>query len=423
MNEIGNLKISASDEVIADNENQLIIGENYDALKELVKTHRGKIGLIYIDPPYNIKKDLIYKNNFISENWLEMMKKRLVLAKLLLNEQGVILVSINDYEQAYLKVLMDEIFGKRNFLGTIIWINGVSVPQRLNIQKNHEYIHVYCASPGQKLFKRIINIDTKKIYQDEKGSYIIPSSLIASSNGLNGRPNAGTSIYWRESDNSFVFKDDYDKNKARVSNDYDEIYEKPDIKLLAAGYQCIRPRMNGSEIQGWTRTKRAMTSDNIIIKKNKKGHLVPYRKTYLTKPIAYYNIFSIVGGKAGEHTSSSQGSRDLRAVLVEKVFDYPKPVEFMKKLIRHYINKDTIVLDFFAGSGTTGQAVLELNREDGGKRKFILCTNNENDIAYNVTYERLYRIMKGKGTKGETDFKWLKKNKPFSNEGLRVFLV
>ncbi|WP_272875253.1 DNA methyltransferase, partial [Mesomycoplasma hyorhinis] len=118
---------------------------------------------------------------------------------------------------------------------------------------------------------------------------------------------------------------------------------------------------------------------------------------------------------------TEQGSKEMTSIFKDKMFDYPKPVELVKYLIKMASSKKDIrVLDFFAGSGTTGQAVLELNKEDGGNRSFVLVTNNENEIGTNVTYERLYRINKGQGTKGQKDFEWIKKNKAFDTS-LNVF--
>ncbi|UVT32480.1 DNA methyltransferase [Mesomycoplasma hyorhinis] len=118
---------------------------------------------------------------------------------------------------------------------------------------------------------------------------------------------------------------------------------------------------------------------------------------------------------------TEQGSKEMTSIFKDKMFDYPKPVELVKYLIKMASSKKDIrILDFFAGSGTTAQAVLELNKEDGGRRSFVLVTNNENNIGQNVTYERLYRINKGQGTKGQKDFEWIKKNEAFDTS-LNVF--
>ena len=401
------------------NPNQLIIGENLVAIKELLKTHTNKIDFIYIDPPYNTGKNLIYKNRYKHEQWIKMMHSRLVIAEKLLSDDGVIFISINDYEQAYLKVLMDKIF--INFLGTIIWLNSVVQSDAHNIQNNHEYIHVYAKKENKILLtsKRKIMLD--ELHYDKKGSYIITSNLISASANLNKCPTLGSSIYWRERDNSFIFLDDYDKQKAKTSNDYNEIYQPPNKALLAAGYQCIRPPKKGNKIMCWSRSRSTLSlKDGVVIKKSN-NKLVPYRKKYQNGNwIHYQNIRSLIEGK---FLGSAYGTTELKSILVNKMFDYAKPVKLMERLIEAYYKKDFIILDFFAGSAPLAEAVFRLNRKDGAKRKFILVTNNENNIAYDVTYERIYRIIKGKGTNGETNFKWIKNNKPFLNENLRVFIL
>ncbi|MCT4470029.1 DNA methyltransferase [Mycoplasma sp. HS2188] len=142
--------------------------------------------------------------------------------------------------------------------------------------------------------------------------------------------------------------------------------------------------------------------------KDNAGEIVIPRKSIQPKDNVGFNI---------------TGSTELFNILMDKSFNFPKPVSLIKYLIRMHVydNKNARVLDFFAGSGTTGHAVMELNREDGGNRTFTLVTNNENNIAHDVTYERLYRINNGRGTKEET-FKWLEKNEPYK-QNLNVFSI
>ena len=301
---------------------------------------------------------MIYKDKFGRNGWLTMMVDRLSKAKELLTDDGVIFVSINDYEQAYLKVAMDDIFGEENFVGTIIWLNGVAQSEANNMQRNHEYIHVYSKVPGKLVFKRTIAREKKKIRKDERGEFVVTSSLVASPTGLNDRPNMGTTIYWRESDDSFVFKDDYDKKKARISNKFEEIYNKEDPELLANGYKAIRPPKEGGRIRCWSRTKNTLEKGDGIIIKTFNNKLTPYRKKYIHDHwIQYKNIKSIIGEEKGAKVNATIGSTDLKNVVIDKIFDYPKPVKLIERLISYYFKKDIIVLDFFAGSGTTGQAV------------------------------------------------------------------
>ena len=428
-------RINVSEEVTGD-ENKLIIGDNYNALQSLLCTDKGKIDVIYIDPPYNTirsafegnqsskekigKNSLIYKDKFGRNGWLTMMVDRLYKAKELLSDDGVIFVSINDYEQAYLKVAMDNIFGEDNFIGTIVWLNGVALTGTVNMQRNHEYVHVYSKNSKKGLLTSKIKIDKNDIHIDEKGNKYIITSKLLSQNTLSFRCNQGTSIYYRKNDKSFILKDDYNKEKAKISDDYHEIYEKPDQQLLSDNFKIIRPiKPNG--IPGrWGHSKegleKLLKDNRILIKEDKNGNLIPFMIKYIHDDFKHYgNIKSIIQG-----FPAPAGARELKTIFNDDVFDYPKASKWIKHVISSYYRKDITILDFFAGSGTTGQAVMQLNREDGGKRKFILCTNNENNIAHSVTYERLNRIIKGKGTRGETNFKWLEKNQPFSDAKLRV---
>lgn len=417
--------------------NLLIEGDNFHALKAL-KTAGVKVDIIYIDPPYNTGKEFVYNDSFTSEaktvtsddphkhsKWLTFMRKRLEIAKELLSDDGVIFVSIDDYEQAYLKVLMDEIFGERNFLGNINWLKGNAQNDAINIQKNHEYILIFAKSSTRSLFTRKEKIE-EQIYHDELGKWYIGSGLTTGGAGgtLDARPNLGTSIYWNESKNTFIFKNDYDIEKASNSNDEKFVYEAPDANLLNEGFVCIRPPRKGNKLGCWTWSIEKFKEEKIIIK-NK----TPYKKVYIENDNAtkeYENVKSFL------QISSSNGTKELTEIFDSKVFDNPKPTHLIKTLFKNLTKPNPTVLDFFAGSGTTGQAVMELNAEDGGNRRFILVTNNERSgvdtkahpeqgIAQAITYERLFRVIKGKGTKGES-IKW-SSDKDLSKNSLKYLQV
>ena len=404
-------------------EQKLIIGENYDALKNLLLTHRNQIDIIYIDPPYNTeaahgegnthvtrqgdykshfesmeknkkieekvangKSKLNYRDKFARTGWLNIMKERLDLARDLLTSSGVIFISIDDHEQAYLKVLMDEIFGEDNFVCNFIW-NKTGWPKNGNrfVSDNHDYILCYRKSADLNKFDRLKRTDKNNEpykYDDDdgRGPYLLT--------GLANKKNRGGGLIKKY---NFTFKG---HNPVKY-----------------AGWKFPKDKM-----------EKLYQEKRISVPKDPEKGL--RLKVYLSEvgPIISKTIldYQIVG-------SINENQKLLDQIFSDQQlqkFNYPKGVKLIKYLIRLVPdNKEAIVLDFFAGSGTTGHAVMELNHEDQGKRKFILVTNNENNIAEDVTYERLHRIIRGRSTKGKTNFKWLQKNQPFENNNLRVFEI
>lgn len=405
------------DDKITNDENKLIIGDNFNALKALLITHSMKIDIIYIDPPYNTesaKNDgnndsykegssakFIYKDKFGRTGWLNMMKDRLTLAKDLLKDDGVIFVSIDDSEQAYLKVLMDEIFGEENFVGNLIWDRKTSKSNVKILSTQTEFILFYSKNKS-----RISNNNWER--KDVLKVQLL--SLLNKTKSLEEKQKILKSFYhknnvnwnnYRHIDERGVYRTDALSN--RFGSGY--IY---DIKNTITNQKAIMPA------QGWLWTKETMESkiiDGLVLFK-KDGKV--QKKFYLDEYSNFNNLFSI---------QSSNGSNDLKIFNINKKMDYPKPKELIKQILQFVCNRNATILDFFAGSGTTGQAVMELNKEDNGGRKFILVTNNENNIAHGVTFERLHRIIKGEGSKQEKDFDWLKNNKPYDNVRLRVINI
>ncbi len=393
------------------NNHKLIIGENYDALKNLLVTYtkngKGLVDVIYIDPPYNTEKTreegndykeevesnkFIYRDKFKRSGWLNMMKERLLLARKLLSETGVIFISIDDNEQAYLKILCDEIFGEENFVASFV-INSApaGTQSSTDISIQHSYSLLYKKS--NILIKNIIRTEEelKKKYNkiDENGRFYTERIW---KRGVGGKkedvPSLHFPIYYDEKEDKIFLEDEVDNKK-----DF--------IKIIP--YQTI------GVLGRWTWSKKLMKEKRnklIVLKVN--GEYKLYKKVYEyeddgIKPCSIINeeelLFNtIVNSDIGR---TELGSIKLKNILGGKLFEYPKPVELIKYLLQITTNKDSIILDFFAGSGTTGQAVMELNEEDNGNRQCILVTNNENDIAYNVCRERLYRVVNGKGSNNE----------------------
>ncbi|MGY6172237.1 site-specific DNA-methyltransferase [Candidatus Mycoplasma pogonae] len=404
-----------------ENENKLIIGENYEALKNLLLTHKEKIDIIYIDPPYNTEKaandgnnlsskegqasKFIYKDKFGRNGWLNMMNERLKLAKELLSEDGVIFVSIDDNEQAYLKVLMDEIFGEENFINLITWVSNRKGRQTSNVglAKTNEYILFYAKNIStqnkiemnreflEKLMSNLYDSKDIQIFNDDISDYILLNEL------------QNTNI------NSFNIHTRKNLYYPIYTNGNDISLEKEDNK-----YFEILPPKNKDGLQGvwrWSKEKVLNEKHNLKVI-NKNGLYKIYTKK---RNISYYVKDIIFSSKISTNSGNS-----LLQTILKSDFLYPKPTSLIKFLTQFCSNKNATVLDFFAGSGTTGHAVLEINREDGGSRNFILVTNNENNIGIDVTYERLYRIINGQGTNKE-NFDWLKNNQPYSTAKLRVF--
>lgn len=402
---------------------KLIIGDNYDALLNLLVEYKNKIDVIYIDPPYG--KDSMgefaetnYDNAITRDNLLSMLYPRLELAKQLLNkETGVILCSIDDRNQSYVKCLFDEIFGEVGFLFAAPRITKKGGKSTTTIQKNHDYIIAY-AMPGNEIIFSMDDMDDSDYnledeYVDKRGKYKVTQCL------------------------------DYDSLSYSQSLDY-PIEIEGQILYPGGDYERYKERKAGKYKKAdwawrWSKDKFKYGLENgfIVVKTGRDGNPRIYTKTYLNCTLEkdnngeFYINYSDKAGKyyttlsfMGNDCSNDYGKKELDRIFNNSndLFKNPKPVALISKLIKmSSLNGDAIILDFFAGSGTTAQSVLELNKEDGGNRQFILCTNNEitdmnpNGIAYDVTSKRLKRIMTGECYDGTSDFDWIKNNEPYSD--------
>lgn len=346
--------------------NFLIEGDNLASLKLLKKTHKGKIDLIYIDPPYNTgNKDFTYDDvyvdsldNFKHSKWLSFMRSRISLAKKLLSDTGLVFISIDDNEVAQLKILCDEIFGNSNFRGQIVRATGTPTGQgNATISNEIDYVLVY-ARTSNAIFNGLpFDDESSKIYNliDEYGRYL-------------NRPLRKTGGEDRREDRPSMYYPIF-------APDGTEVYP-----IAPSGYES-RWRCQESTYHNLVKGHR------IEWKKDKKGWKV-YQKFYLegrTKQPGNLWV-GIEGNKKATIT--------LKNVLGNNVFSFPKPIELITRIIQIATNSDSIILDFFAGSGTTGHAVLQYNAErTNSNRCFILCTNNENNICREVTYERIKRVI------------------------------
>lgn len=370
-------------------DNILIEGDNYHALTVLNYTHKEKIDVIYIDPPYNTGKEKEWKYNdrFIDENdgfrhskWLNLFEKRLKLAKNLLSEKGVMLISIDDNEIAQSKLVCDKIFNgnasrkETNLLGVLVWDLGTGT-QAGHFVRSHEYILVYANNKSKfPNFKggggEIKHSALKKISKkNPESNFTFPVGFkFDAPNGTELKGNWGGSEKTRlitgcmKSDSGVLAKE----------------------TTLSAGWAMK------SQMKNWIYGDKNNTFDTkgqkvIEFYFNKSGVLTYRKEKSVTNPP------SILRNVA----STKSGSAELKDIFNGKsIFDFPKPSTLIKELL-NYFPSNSIILDYFAGTGTTGHAVLQLNKEDKGNRKFILCTNNENNICTEVTYPRIYKVING----------------------------
>lgn len=344
-------------------ENILIEGDNFHSLSVLNYTHKESIDVIYIDPPYNTgNKDFVYNDRFVDvedgyrhSKWLNFIQKRLKLARDLLKEDGIIMISIDDNEFAQLKLLCNSIFGEDNFVCNYVWQKNFA-PKNDNkyISTSHEYILMYAKN------KNLYNRNLVPRSEKNNSSYSNPD------NDFRGVWTSGTCLATSFS-KSGVF----------------EVIAPNGKKHLPPKGKCWR--YSPEKFQELIKEGRIWFGKN--------GDGVPRVKRFLSDMPS--GIVPQTWLKYEDVGSAQDGSKDLKEIFKSAVFNFPKPVKLIKFLIDRHISKDAIILDFFAGTGTTGHAVLDLNKEDGGNRKFILCTNNENDICEKITYQRIKNVING----------------------------
>ena len=387
----------------AKNTHKLIIGDNFDALQNLLISYKNKIDVIYIDPPYG-KDDMgefavtNYNNAITRDNLLSMLYPRLVLARQLLSEEGVIFCSIDDKNQAYVKCLFDEIFGENNFVASAPRKTGAGAAAKrgdAELRKPYDYVLIYTAERSEAKFTKKKNGVKEYPFYDEDGKYRLePFQASGSDATRKARPNLYYPIYVNN-DNSLSLENGINTKIVILP----EKVKNQDGRWM------------------WRREKFEDSSNKFLQFYNGKI----YRKVYFdeNEDQSKYQVEKAFFDESDFR--NSEGTKLLKDILGKDVFNNPKPVNLIKHLIKLQYSNSFVVLDFFAGSGTTGQAVLELNKVDGGKRKFIVCTNNEitennpNGIAYDVTSKRLKRVMTGSCYDGTNDFEWIKKNKPLGD--------
>lgn len=421
--------------------NLVIEGDNYDALRWLRMTHRGKVKAIYIDPPYNTgNKDWVYNDHYIDRDdryrhstWLEFLYRRLTLARDLLADDGVILVSINDEQRAKLELLMDEALpGMR--LGSLVWRTrqGSNADQDHFLSLDHEHVLAFSGpqfrfSGTAKTFALYSNPDNHPDGDWTKDNLTLGFSR-------HERPNLFYPLYdpvcdiWYppNPDRVWVYasranlkagqklaaepmEDFVAKNKiyfpeeqvVEVWHTLDELLVAIDRGEVPSRNRTPLLRKDLPDLQFWVGKRVGFGAPRFKrFKKDLRNATQPVSSWISTRSEASSDatVHSVIAG------TNDEGAKVIRDVFGEKAFNYAKPVSLIRELLRQSTSPDDLVLDFFAGSGTTAQAVMELNAEDGGDRRFIMVSSTEateaepdKNLCRDVTSERIRRLNKADG--------------------------
>ena len=358
--------------------NIFIEGDNYHALSVLNYTHQGKVDVIFIDPPYNTgNKTWRYNNDYVEgddtfkhSKWISFMSKRLKLSKNLLTDDGIIIVSIDDYEVHTLRFLLDEIFGENNRLGTLSVINKKSGRSTDKFfATSHEYYYFYAKNADLASIGMMESSEeTKQTYKlaDEEGSY-----------------------KWRD----FLRTGGFSTPEERPNSFYPIYFEpkskKIDIEKFPNAVEIFPIDSKGKK-RVWRQTRpslmKLVSIGSILIEETKSGWKVRIkdRIKMVVKPKTVWD--------SPLYDAATHGTKLLETILNKpRAFDFPKSVYAVRDALSVALNgkDDAIILDYFGGSGTTAHAVTLLNKEDDGNRKFIICTNNENNIASEVCLPRI----------------------------------
>jgi adenine-specific DNA-methyltransferase len=368
----------------SDTINHIIQGDNYHALSVLNYTHAGKVDVIYIDPPYNTgAKNWKYNNSFVDSEdsyrhskWISFMESRLKLARSLLTKDGILVCAIDHYEVFNLGLLLDEIFGEKNRLGFVSIVNKADGRSDDKFfATSHEYLLFYardsCSAAIGDLPLSKEAIKKKYPKKDKRGRYVEKPLMSQGVDSLKtDRPTLFFPLYFSEREDKLFVK------------------KKPNsIEILPVDIRGIERRWSS----GTTRIQEHIDAGDIVVKKSRNGKFYPYRKKRAVGGVKPTTVWT-----GAKYNSATHGTKLLNTILGKgRTFDYPKSLHAVIDALRVMSKDDSVILDFFAGSGTTGHATMALNQEDGGNRRFILCTNNENGISEEVTYPRIRKVIEG----------------------------
>ncbi|MDD2228702.1 MAG: site-specific DNA-methyltransferase [Candidatus Cloacimonetes bacterium] len=392
--------------------NILIEGDNYHALYVLCFTHKRSIDFIYIDPPYNTgkAKEWKYNDRFIDSNdpykhskWLSFMDKRLSLAKQLLKPQGIMFISIDDHELPRLLLLCDKIFGEQQVIACLPTIMNLKGNQaQFGFAGTHEYTLVVAKSKQDAMLYEYHETDENltEWLEDEIGAYKKGAPLQAT--GTEATRETRPQMFY-----PILVSNDVDLVTTISDSEYKKIYDanmklfddtyldRLKAKYEELNYTFVLP-MAGNRFGrwrwGWSQDNKRKLQTDVLVNRTSNGVTLSKKQRpklgdiVTKKPKSFFYKPSY---------SSGNGTALLKSMFGSKVFENPKPLELIKDFIRIGCDKDAIVLDFFAGSGTTAQAVLELNHYEKRRMQFIMVTNNENNICEEVCYPRIKKVIDG----------------------------
>ncbi|MBM3465590.1 MAG: site-specific DNA-methyltransferase [Armatimonadetes bacterium] len=334
-------------------QNQIIEGDNLEVLKHLQRTHAGQVKLIYIDPPYNTGHDFVYSDRRSHARWLDMMAPRLSLARALLTADGIIAISIDDNEMAHLRLLMNEIFGEERFLGVVVVQSNRRGQTYRQISKSHEYLLFYARQDAT--LRELERVENPLPYADALGPFDLWELRNRNPRfGRHNRPNLYFPIYVAPQD-----VDDIGCAKIALA---------PDVRFSLEVWP--RNRAGADGCWRWSRDLlRTVELDGacpvVVARQRRDGGWNVYEKSRKNTTRAK-SLWTETG------MINELGTVELGTLGMGGCYDHPKPLGLLRKIIRICTDGDDLVLDFFAGSGTTGHALLAANREEGTGRRFIL---------------------------------------------------
>jgi adenine-specific DNA-methyltransferase len=418
-------------------ENLIIEGDNLEVLKLLQKSYLGKVKMIYIDPPYNTGNDFIYPDNFTESlqtyleytgqvdaegkkfgtnteadgrfhsKWLNMMYPRLYLARNLLSDDGIVCVSVDDTEFTNLRSILNEVFGEDGLISTIVIQSNKRGQTYKEIAKTHEYLVIYSRDPDVELFELEKDGDALP-YRDAKGAFDLWELRNRNPKfGRHNRPNLYFPIY------------------VAPSNKDDSGYCLVSLERTATFSVEVFPKNSSGEDSCWRWSKEKLRTVEltgscpvVVAKQKRDGEWNIYEKSRksTTKAKSIWTETDVI---------SEQGTVELGQLGLAGYFDHPKPVGLLKKCIQVCAGDDGIILDFFAGSGTTGHAILELNEHDAGNRRFILVqlpeptSHKEYPTIASICEERVRRVIKNLNEEDSGTLNMDGGKKP--DRGFRVF--